>query len=68
MSNPLVMARAKFAEASRDEYPGRCTRCEAPLRLHQETFRDSGRWTDPVGRTLCLPPHRGRHRAEGSDR
>jgi hypothetical protein len=63
----IERALAKFAAASADDYPDRCARCEAPLRLRQETFSDPGTWIDPVGRSACLPPHRGRHKL-GSDR
>jgi hypothetical protein len=73
VSAVLDRARATFATASRDDYPSACTRCAAPLRLRHETFSDAGRWIDPVGRSMCLPPHRGRHvlaaeQPEGSDR
>lgn len=66
MIDPLERARATFAAANRDEYPGMCTRCGAPLWLRQERFSDPGRWIDPVGRSACLPPHKGRHQADES--
>lgn len=64
MTDPLERARAKFTAADRAEYPQTCARCAAPLRLHQERFSDPGLLIDPVGRSSCLPPHRGSHRAE----